>query len=162
VGESHLPIVRDMWCGVLYECVAVRCSVLHCAAVCCSVLQCAAVRCSALQYIAARSGMLHVTNSACRLSLSVFSYHLHQHACVTMSLPPCYLPTHPTHVSSCACVRTLSLSVFHSVSLSPESERHAVLVTCNTLQHTATYITTHYSITFAHFTITCTCLIRRG
>ena len=45
-------LFADVMQGVVWQCVAVCCSVLQCVAVCCSVVQCIAVCCSVLQCVA--------------------------------------------------------------------------------------------------------------
>ena len=50
---------------LVWQCVAVCCSVLQCIAVCCSVLQCAAVCCSVLQYVAVCCSVLQCAAVCC-------------------------------------------------------------------------------------------------
>ena len=62
----HMPAASAR-VSVVYECVAVCCSVLQCVAVCCSVLLCVAVCCSVLQCVAACCSVLQRVAACCNV-----------------------------------------------------------------------------------------------
>ena len=114
-------VEESIWCYLLLQCVAVRCSALQCVAVRCIVLQCVTVCCSVLQCVAVCCSVLQFTRAIRRCPACSCA------VCVIEESICCRLPQHAaTHYSTLQHTTACRITLQHNATY------------CSIPQHAAT------------------------